>query len=139
MVFVTGEYATHLPSGEKNGPGKEFAAAGISLIGFHSQDGRDSSEGMATETPKHRSEVLFPTLRGDQLSPDSVSDLLAKHVAVARKSCPLLGNKRVSPHVLRHSMAMGLLQAGVDRAVIALCWVTNRWKPRRSILKRTSQ
>jgi hypothetical protein len=26
----------------------------------------------------------------------------------------------VTPHVLRHSMAMGLLQAGVDRAVIAL-------------------
>ena len=28
--------------------------------------------------------------------------------------------KHVTPHVLRHSMAMELLQAGVDRAVIAL-------------------
>ena len=28
--------------------------------------------------------------------------------------------KRVSPHVLRHSLAMDLLQHGVDRSVIAL-------------------
>ena len=28
--------------------------------------------------------------------------------------------KRVSPHVLRHSTAMNLLQHGVDRSVIAL-------------------
>jgi Phage integrase family len=33
---------------------------------------------------------------------------------------PSLRKKHVTPHVLRHSMAMGLLQAGVDRAVIAL-------------------
>jgi site-specific recombinase XerD len=72
------------------------------------------------EPPKHRTEVLFPTTRGGRLSPDSVSDLVAKHVAVARKSCPSLRKKHVTPHVLRHSMAMGLLQAGVDRAVIAL-------------------
>jgi len=72
------------------------------------------------EPPKHRSEVLFPTVSGDRLSPDSVSDLLTKHVAVATKSCPSLRKKHVTPHVLRHSMAMGLLQAGVDRALIAL-------------------
>jgi site-specific recombinase XerD len=72
------------------------------------------------EPPKHRTEVLFPTARGGRLSPDSVADLLAKHVAVACKSCPSLRKKHVTPHVLRHSMAMGLLQAGVDRAVIAL-------------------
>ena len=72
------------------------------------------------EPPKRHSEVLFPTAHGGRLSPDSVSDLLAKHVAVACKSCPSLRKKHVTPHVLRHSMAMGLLQAGVDRAVIAL-------------------
>ena len=72
------------------------------------------------EPPKQRTEELFPTTRGGCLSPDSVADLLAKHVAVACKSCPSLRKKRVTPHVLRHSMAMGLLQAGVDRAVIAL-------------------
>ena len=72
------------------------------------------------EPPKHRTEVLFPTARGGRLSPDSVADLLAKHVSIAGKSCPSLRKKHVTPHVLRHSMAMGLLRAGVDRAVIAL-------------------
>ena len=64
--------------------------------------------------------ALFPSAAGGRLSPDSVADLLAKHVALACESCPSLQKKHVTPHVLRHSMAMGLLQAGVDRAVIAL-------------------
>ena len=53
-------------------------------------------------------------------SADSVQSLLAKHVQVAGGSCPSLKSKRVSPHVLRHSAAMELLQAGVDCSVIAL-------------------
>ncbi len=35
-------------------------------------------------------------------------------------ACPSLGAKKVAPHVLRHSTAMHLFQAGVDMAVIAL-------------------
>ena len=65
-------------------------------------------------------EVLFPGAQGRPLSRDAVEDLLAKHTAVARGRCPSLKNKRVSPHVLRHSLAMELLQHGVDRSVIAL-------------------
>ena len=38
----------------------------------------------------------------------------------ARAHCPSLKQKRVSPHVLRHTAAMELLQAGVDCATIAL-------------------
>jgi site-specific recombinase XerD len=72
------------------------------------------------EPVRHKPEVLFPNARGGRLSADSVADLLAKHMAVAGQSCPSLRKKHVTPHVLRHSMAMGLLQAGVDRAVIAL-------------------
>lgn len=72
------------------------------------------------EPPRHGAEVLFPNAGGGRLSPDSVADLLAKHVALACESCPSLRKQHVTPHVLRHSMAMGLLQAGVDRAVIAL-------------------
>jgi integrase/recombinase XerD len=64
--------------------------------------------------------TLFPSTQGGRLSPDSVADLLAKHVARACQVCPSLHSKRVTPHVLRHTMAMELLQAGVDRAVIAL-------------------
>ena len=46
--------------------------------------------------------------------------LLAQHVEKAGAHCPSLKNKRISPHVLRHSTAMNLLQHGVDRSVIAL-------------------
>lgn len=65
-------------------------------------------------------DVVFPSNRGTQLSPDGVQYLLAKHVAKAREACPSLKKKRVSPHVLRHSAAMELLQSGVDHSVIAL-------------------
>jgi len=46
--------------------------------------------------------------------------LLRRAVATAAAACPTLGAKKVSPHVLRHSTAMHLFQAGVDMAVIAL-------------------
>jgi site-specific recombinase XerD len=72
------------------------------------------------EPARRNATALFPSARGARLSPDSVADLLAKHVARAAQGCPSLRRKRVTPHVLRHTMAMGLLQAGVDRAVIAL-------------------
>lgn len=63
---------------------------------------------------------MFPSLHGGRLSADSVQAMLAKHVSAAIPSCPSLRSKRVSPHVLRHSAAMELLQAGVDCSVIAL-------------------
>jgi site-specific recombinase XerC len=49
---------------------------------------------------------LFPNMRGKPLSRDGVQYVLAKHVAAARQHCPSLKDKRVSPHVLRHSTAM---------------------------------
>lgn len=66
------------------------------------------------------SKILFPSTRGGPLSADGVQHLLVRHVAKACQGCPSLRKKRVSPHVLRHSAAMELLQGGVDRAVIAL-------------------
>jgi integrase/recombinase XerD len=72
------------------------------------------------EQGRGNSKTLFPSSRGGSLSADGVQHLLARHVMKARKSCASLRKKRVSPHVLRHAAAMELLQAGVDRAVIAL-------------------
>jgi integrase/recombinase XerD len=66
------------------------------------------------------SAFLFPSLSGGRLSADAVQDLVNKHVAAARLKCPSLVKKRVTPHVLRHTAAMELLQAGVDRSMIAL-------------------
>jgi integrase/recombinase XerD len=66
------------------------------------------------------SAFLFPSISGRRLSADAVQDLVNKHVAAARMKCPSLVKKRVTPHVLRHTAAMELLQAGVDRSMIAL-------------------
>jgi site-specific recombinase XerD len=63
---------------------------------------------------------LFPTRTGRRLSRDAVESRVATHVASATQRCPSLTRKRVHPHVLRHSCAMSLLQAGVDSTVIAL-------------------
>ena len=64
--------------------------------------------------------ILFPNRRGGRLSNDGVQYLLAQHVATASKACASLRTKHVSPHGLRHTAAMELLQAGVDTTVIAL-------------------
>ena len=63
---------------------------------------------------------LFPNARGGRLSAHGVHYLLAKHVVAAARVCPSLKHKRVSPHVLRHTTAMDLLQEGNEQAVIAL-------------------
>lgn len=65
-------------------------------------------------------DVLFPNARGKPLTRDGVEYLLSKHASTARKACSSLKNKRVSPHVLRHSTAMSMLEGGVDCSVIAL-------------------
>ncbi len=66
------------------------------------------------------SDPLFPNARSGRLSRDGIEYLLRKHLSTAVHSCPSLKNKRLSPHVLRHTAAMDLLQHGVDRSVIAL-------------------
>jgi integrase/recombinase XerD len=63
---------------------------------------------------------VFPTIRGTAMSHDALQNLLNKHVSIARRYCASLKEKRVTPHSLRHSLAMELLQNGVDRSVIAL-------------------
>ena len=65
-------------------------------------------------------DALFPTRRGARLSADAVARLVAKHVRTAAGSCPSLRAKNVTPHVLRHTNSMQLLQSGVDTATIAL-------------------
>ena len=72
------------------------------------------------EPPRSNDGVLFPSARGKRFSVDGVQYLLNKHRIAAAKVCPSLERKRVTVHRLRHTMAMDLLQAGVDRSVIAL-------------------
>lgn len=63
---------------------------------------------------------VFPSSRGARLSADAFQRLVSKHVTAATARCPSLAEKKISPHTLRHSTAMGLLRRGVDRSVIAL-------------------
>lgn len=72
------------------------------------------------EPQRGDSGVLFPSARGKQLSVHGVQYLLNKQRMAASKVCPSLKQKRITVHRLRHTMAMDLLQAGVDRSVIAL-------------------
>ena len=78
------------------------------------------TRGLAERTASPTGSASVPNARGGQLSVHGVHYLLAKHVAVAARTCPSLGNRRVSPHVLRHAAAMDLLQQGIDLSVIAL-------------------
>lgn len=81
---------------------------------------RNALQSWLKESGLRGSTKLFPNVHGGGLSSDAVQRLLARHVATAAEQCPSLHRKRVTPHVLRHSAAMELLQAGVDCSVIAL-------------------
>jgi site-specific recombinase XerD len=64
--------------------------------------------------------LLFPNAKGERLTVHGVKYMLNKHSATAVRECPSLEGKRVTVHLLRHTMALEMLQAGVDRAVIAI-------------------
>lgn len=66
------------------------------------------------------SDPLFPTRRGTPLTRRAVEFLVDKHVATAARTCPSLLVKHPTPHALRHTCAMSLLQSGCDTSVIAL-------------------
>ena len=66
------------------------------------------------------SRFLFPSSNGGRMSADAVEHALATNVTAAQHKCTSLAKKRVTPHVLRHTAAMELLQAGIDRSLIAI-------------------
>jgi site-specific recombinase XerD len=66
------------------------------------------------EPLKLPNQPLFPNANGGHLSAHGVHYLLAKLVAAATTVCASLKHKRVSPHVLRHTTAMDLLQQGIE-------------------------
>jgi site-specific recombinase XerD len=64
--------------------------------------------------------ILFPNAKGCRLTVHGVQYLLTKHRRAAASSCPSLKDKRVTVHRLRHTMAIDMLQEGVDQSTIAL-------------------
>jgi site-specific recombinase XerD len=63
---------------------------------------------------------VFVSARGEPLSRWGFAYLLKQHTATAARQCPGLLKKRVSPHVLRHTCAMIVLQATQDIRKISL-------------------
>ena len=61
---------------------------------------------------------VFCGVREQPLGRDGAAYILAKYLRRAAKEVPALGRKHVTPHGLRHSCAVGLLQAGVDLSAI---------------------
>jgi integrase/recombinase XerD len=72
------------------------------------------------ELEGHAGRIAFPNARGRPLSRDGADYLIKQAVLRAIPTCPSLATKPISPHVIRHTTAMHLLQAGVDIATIAL-------------------
>lgn len=63
-------------------------------------------------------QCVFLNRHGQPLTRDGVAYILSKHAAAAARDNPVLRRKRITPHVLRHSCAVALLQSGTDVTVI---------------------
>ncbi|MEW6063960.1 MAG: tyrosine-type recombinase/integrase [Bacillota bacterium] len=77
-------------------------------------------EAFLKETEIHEDNYVFTSRQGKQLTRSGVTYRLAYLVKTASKSCPSLRQKRITPHVLRYTTAMHLLEAGVDISTIAI-------------------
>lgn len=63
---------------------------------------------------------VFLSAAGLPLTRSGFEYILERHVRIAAQQCPSLRDKRVSPHVLRHTCAMLTLQATGDLRKVAL-------------------
>jgi site-specific recombinase XerD len=71
-----------------------------------------------TRRPLDDATSLLLNRRGQRLTRQGARYLLAKYVKRARASLPHLDRVRISPHTLRHTKAMHLLQSGVPLVTI---------------------
>jgi len=63
---------------------------------------------------------LFLNARGVPMTRSGFEYILRKHVRTAANQCPSLLTKRISPHVLRHTCALTVLQATNDLRKVSL-------------------
>jgi len=69
-------------------------------------------------TPPAQDPHLFVNRFGDPLSRSGIADIIQRHLRKAAETTPTLRDRRVTPHTLRHTTAMHLLQSGVEANVI---------------------
>ena len=70
--------------------------------------------------PPVNNRYLFLNARGRAMSPDGFAYRLDLHVVTAAESMPSLNDKRITPHVIRHATAMGILHATGDIRSVSL-------------------
>jgi integrase/recombinase XerD len=70
--------------------------------------------------PRHGCPELFPNAAGRAMTRSGFEYIVAKHAASAALSLPSIAQKRVTPHVLRHSCALHTLQATGDVRKVSL-------------------
>src|SRR5260370_3342795 len=78
---------------------------------------------------------LFLNARKDVMTRAGFEYILRKHVRAAKTRCPTLSGKRVSPHVLRHTCALTILQATKDLRKVSL-WLGHSSMPTTEIYTR---
>jgi len=70
--------------------------------------------------PRGHEQPLFPNRSGGRLTRIGLTERLKLAAKRAAQKYPELTKQRIFPHLIRHSIAMHMLQAGVDITVIAL-------------------
>lgn len=75
-----------------------------------------------THSPEHDPTRPLFTAQGSTtpISRDAIAARLRVYATTAAADCPSLAAKNIAPHVLRHTTAMRMLEAGIDIATIAL-------------------
>jgi integrase/recombinase XerD len=75
-----------------------------------------------TEDPSHHQHSPVFTAQGHTtpISTDAIATRIRVHTKTASMTCPALVGKNVTPHTLRHTTAMRMLDAGIDITTIAL-------------------
>lgn len=63
---------------------------------------------------------LFTNARGLPMSRAGLACVLRKHVTIAAERCVSMSRKRISPHVLRHTCALAILEATGDLRKVSL-------------------
>jgi len=66
------------------------------------------------DEPRHLSSWLFVNHMNNQLTRQGINYIVKKYFDLAKKENPGIVTSRASPHTMRHSAAMGLVDAGVD-------------------------
>ena len=67
---------------------------------------------------KAPTDCVFVNRTGEKLTRHGISYILRKYASIAVETCPSIKNKDISPHILRHSKAVHMLQGGVDLSKI---------------------